>query len=195
MAQLALNQATQSNIDGIVRMDKQTLSNLQNAIDSARAKVENTRLAMLDLVKQAKGMVDSLEGELARLRGDDSVALRIEQNKKLAEIEQKIAEARKRNNNDEVAYLQRALALQQQINSEQTKQYNEKKQQEQKQQEFERQRQQQEQRQIQTSQQTGNNISASDVANSFNKLIEQAKVDGRQEFAKQLMDEAKRLAR
>lgn len=114
-------------------MDNQTLSGLQNSIDSAKSKIEQTKQAMLDLVNQAKGFADNLEGELARLKGDDSLALKIEQNKKLADIEQKIAEARKRNNADEVTHLQRALELQRKINAEQSRQAVERKQKEQQQ--------------------------------------------------------------
>lgn len=43
--------------------------------------------------------------------------------------------------------------------------------------------------------QSGTQINATDVANSFASLIEQAKKDGAQELARQLMEEAKRLAR
>lgn len=186
MAQLALNKATQASINGMIRMDNQTLSNLQNAIDNARAKVEQTKVAMIDLTKQAKGMVDNLTGELARLKGDDTVALKIEHNKKLADIEQKIADARKRNNADEVAHLQRALELQRQINAEQSRQATVQKQKEQ----AEKVKQSQSQ-----SNPANDRLDTNDIKQSFSELMAKAKKDGKQELLKELADDMKRLAR
>lgn len=144
---------------------------------------------MLDLTKQAKGMVDNLTGELARLKGDDTVALKIEHNKKLADIEQKIAEARKRNNADEVAHLQRALELQRQINAEQSRQATvQKKQKEQQQAIIEKQA-------IQQSSTNTGKLDTSEIKQSFAELMEKAKKDGKQELLKELADDMKRLAK
>lgn len=188
-AQSLLKVATQMSFNGIVKLDKATLNNLNQQIENTQSKVENTRRAMIDLVNQAKNMSDSLEVELARLKGDDSLALKIEQNKKLAEIEQKITEARQRNNADEIAQLQRALALQKQINAEQTRQAIEKKQKTQQQALAEKQ-----QNQQLPSSDTAQ-VDTKELQGAFRELMEKAKKDGQQELLKTLADDVKRLAK
>lgn len=187
MAQLALNKATQSSVNGIIRMDNQTLSNLQNAINNTKAKVEQTRLAMLDLTNQAKNMVDNLTGELARIKGDDTLAMKIEQNKKLADIEQKISDAKKRNNADEVAHLQRALELQRQINAEQSRQTQ--------QQKSEEQVKKQMAQRLQSQTDTNDKLDTNDIKQSFAELMQKAKKEGKQELLNELSSDVKRLAR
>ncbi len=113
-AELALNNATQANIEGLIRMDSQTLSGLQNAIDTAKAKMDN-------LAQSAKNTADSLEANLARIKGDDTKAREIEQTKKLTALEEKLNQARQRGNTEEIKELERALNLQKQINSEENK--------------------------------------------------------------------------
>jgi hypothetical protein len=217
-AQHALRTATDASVQGIVRMDQQTLNNLEYAIDRARDR-------MKDLADQASGMVSSLEAQLARAKGDDNTAREIEQREKLADIQEKINLARKRGNDEEVQQLNRALDLQKQINNEADKKAaaqaadDAEKQREKDTREREARERDlaqridaQEQRAAEkqrskpappmefdipkpaqtTSNSNTGSISASDVANTFADLIEQAKKDAVQDFAKQLQDEAKR---
>lgn len=123
-AQLALQHATQASVAGIVKMDKQTLDNLKNAIDSTRQRMQN-------LANEAKNTADNLEASLAKLRGDDNTAMRIEQSRKLAELAEKLNQAKQRGNQDEIQQLERALGLQRQINVEEVRQAEIRRQQEQ----------------------------------------------------------------
>ncbi len=111
---LEINSATNASIEGIVRMDSQTLSGLQNAIDSAKAKMQG-------LANSAKNTADSLEANLARMKGNDTKAREIEQTKKLTALEEKLNQARQRGNAEEIKELERALNLQKQINDEENK--------------------------------------------------------------------------
>lgn len=113
-AQFALRQATDANVEGLIRMDDQTLSNLQNAIDSARERMQG-------LSDDAKNTADNLEATLAKLQGNEDRAREIEQAQKLADIEEQLNEAKARGNSEEVAQLNRALSLQKQINTEEDK--------------------------------------------------------------------------
>ena len=114
-AQLALRTATNASINGIVKMDSQTLSGLQSAID-------NTRRKMRDLADDAKNVADTLEATLAKMQGKEDKVRGIEQAKKLNEIQDKINAAKKRGNSDEIKELNRALELQRKINAEEEKQ-------------------------------------------------------------------------
>ncbi len=120
-AQLALEKATDANVQGLIRMDSQTLSNLQNAIDSAKQKMDN-------FAKSSKQALDNLESELARLQGDDEKAREIEQTRKLAKIEADLAEARRQQNSEAIANLEKALQVQKQISAEKEKQAREREQ-------------------------------------------------------------------
>ena len=113
-AQHALRQATDASVQGIIRMDEQTLSGLQNAIDSARTRMQG-------LSDDAKNTANNLEAALAKLKGNEDRAREIEQAQKLTELEEKLNEAKARGNSEEVAQLNRALGLQKQINSEEDK--------------------------------------------------------------------------
>lgn len=113
-AQGVLHTATTTTIDGIVRMDSQTLSGLQNALDSARKRMQG-------LADDARDTADQLEATLAKLKGDDDKARDIEQAGKLKDLQEKLNEARSRGNREEIAQLERALALQKQINTEEDK--------------------------------------------------------------------------
>ncbi len=62
---------------------------------------------------------------MARLKGDDSVAQELEQKRKLAELEEKLAKARERQNTAEISQYERAIELQRQIYSEKKRQYEE----------------------------------------------------------------------
>ncbi len=113
-AQHALRQATDASVQGIIRMDEQTLSGLQNAIDSARTRMQG-------LSDDATNTANNLEAVLAKLKGNEERAREIEQAQKLTELEEKLNEAKARGNSEEVAQLNRALSLQKQINSEEDK--------------------------------------------------------------------------
>ena len=113
-AQSALRKATDASIQGIVRMDDQTLDKLKGAIDSARQRMQG-------LADDAKNTADSLEAALAKMQGNEDKARDIEQTKKLTELELKLSEAKTRGNNEEAAQLSRALELQKQINREEDK--------------------------------------------------------------------------
>lgn len=121
-AQLALRTATTASINGIVKMDSQTLSGLQSAID-------NTRRKMRDLADDAKNVADNLEATLAKMQGKEDKVRGIEQAKKLNEIQDKINAAKKRGNQEEINELNRALELQRKINAEEEKQAKHKRQQ------------------------------------------------------------------
>ena len=113
-AQHALRKATDASVQGIIRMDDQTLDKLKSAIDGARQRMKG-------LADDAKNTADSLEAALAKMQGNEDKARNIEQAKKLSDIELKLAEAKARNNREEEAQLKRALDLQKQINKEEDK--------------------------------------------------------------------------
>lgn len=191
-AQLLLHRATGATYEGIAKIDNATLDNLKRQIDSTKQKFD-------DLSKSAKDTANNLEAELARIKGDDATARQIEQTKKLADLQDKINEARKRSNAEEIAQLQRAFDLQKQINDEENRQAAAKQQQEQQAKQAEAQKQAQKNssynQPVQSTSSNTQSVNAKDVANSFADLIEQAKKEGANLLAQQLMDEAKRLAR
>lgn len=113
-AQHALSKATNASIQGVIRMDDQTLDKLKGAIDS-------TRQRMQGLADDAKNTADSLEAALAKMQGNEDKARDIEQTRKLTELQEKLNEAKARGNNEEAAQLSRALELQKQINREEDK--------------------------------------------------------------------------
>ena len=114
-AQQALRKATDANIEGLIRMDQATLDNLKDAIDQTKKK-------MKDLADEARETAERLEGELAKIRGDDSKALAIEQTKELKKLEELLSDARKRGNAEEIKHYNEALTLQREINKEERKQ-------------------------------------------------------------------------
>lgn len=119
-AQSALRKATDANVQGLIRMDSQTLDGLKNAIDSAREKMQG-------LTGDAKNTADALEATLAKLKGNEDKARDIEQTKRLTELTDRLNEAKARGNNEEAAQLKRAFDLQKQINSEEDKKAKEQK--------------------------------------------------------------------
>ena len=191
-AQLLLHRATGATYEGIAKIDNATLDNLKRQIDSTKQKFD-------DLSKSAKDTADGLQTQLARLKGDDTTARQLEQTKKLADLQDKINEARKRSNAEEIAQLQRAFDLQKQINDEENRQASVKLQQEQQAKQANAQKQAQANssynQPVQSTSSNTQSVNAKDVANSFADLIEQAKKEGANLLAQQLMDEAKRLAR
>lgn len=189
-AELALYRAQQANINGIIRMDGATLDNLKRQIDSARERMQ-------DFADAAKTTADNLEADLARIKGDDALAMQLEQTRKLQELQDKLADAQKRSNAEEVAQLQRALDLQRQINAEQTRQAEAKKQQELAQQQENARLDALPKQQASTSSQgytsttSQSNVTADAVVA---ELLNAAEVRGGQAMLQQLMDEVKRQA-
>ena len=178
-------EATHAATTRIAQLDSTTLNNLHAAIDEARQKLK-------ELEEQARDSADSLEAELAQLRGDDSKTAALEQERKLRELNAKLHEAELRNNAEEIAQYRRALDLQQQIGREKQQQAAAKRAEEQ-------QRRQQQQQQTSGDNGRGNNsggarddMSASQVADAWDDRIRAAERRGAQNFANELYNEARR---
>lgn len=194
-AQHALRQATDANVQGLIRMDQATLDNLKNAIDQTKDK-------MKDLAEEAKKTAKRLEGELAKIRGEDDKALEIQQTEDLAKLEELLRDARKRGNAEEIKHYNEALNLQKEINREERKKLN-REEQEKREREAEKQAKSpsassSSSRQTNRNGTSNNSSSASDVADAWDARIEAAKKQAADEavskFAQQLKDEAKRRA-
>lgn len=180
-AQNTLANATSFSIEGIVKLDKAKLNSLQEQIKQAQKQMDS-------LADTAKTTMQDLDAELASLQGREMDSARIKQAQKLADLQAKMAEAVARGNTQEIAHYQKALSLQRQINDEQNRQATAKA----------------SEQAMTTWQGNGtthtrtNTISATDVANSWNARLEavreQAKIEAKQEFAKELMDASKRQA-
>ena len=193
-AQHALRKATDANVEGLIRMDQATLDNLKNAIDQTKQK-------MRDLADEARETAERLEGELAKIRGDDSKALAIEQTKELKKLEELLSDARKRGNAEEIKHYSNALSLQKEINKEERKKAASDEQ-EKREREAEKQA---KSAASQTSPRQSNNKNASDtgpnaveIADAWDERIRLAEERGAKravaELTKQLTDEAKRRA-
>ena len=174
-------EATHAASSRIAQLDSTTLNNLHAAIDEARQKLK-------ELEEQARDSADSLEAELAQLRGDDSKTAALEQERKLRELNAKLHEAELRNNAEEIAQYRRALDLQQQIGREKQQQAAAKKAEEQ-----------QRRQQQQTSGDNGrgsnsgrDGMSAGQVADAWDDRIRAAERRGAQNFANELYNEARR---
>lgn len=113
-------EATHAATSNIAALDSTTLRNLNASIDAARKKLE-------DLQQQARDTAADLDAELAQLKGDDSKTAKLEQQRKLRELEGKLQEARIRGNAEEIAQYERALELQRQIGAEKARQAADKK--------------------------------------------------------------------
>jgi len=191
-AQHALRKATDANVEGMIRLDDQTLNNLQNAIDETKQK-------MTDLADEARETAVQLEGELAKLRGEDDKALAIAQAKDLKKIEDLLRDARKRGNTEEIKYYSEALKLQKEINKEERKQAK-RDEQEQREREAESAAQSSTRQSNSSTSNTTNspssNNNAVEVVDALDARIEAAKKEAAAEavanFAQQLKDEAKR---
>ncbi len=193
-AQQALRKATDANVEGLIRMDKATLDNLKDAIDQTKKK-------MRDLADEARETAERLEGELAKIRGDDSKALAIEQTKELKKLEELLSDARKRGNAEEIKHYSNALNLQKEINKEERKKAANDEQ-EKRERDAEKQA---KSAAPQTSPRQSNNKNASDtgpnaveIADAWDERIRLAEERGAKravaELTKQLTDEAKRRA-
>ena len=176
-------EATHAASSRIAQLDSTTLNNLHAAIDEARQKLK-------ELEEQARDSADSLEAELAQLRGDDSKTAALEQERKLRELNAKLHEAELRNNAEEIAQYRRALDLQQQIGREKQQQAAAKRTEEQ---------QRRQQQQTSGNNGRGNNsggarddMSAGQVADAWDDRIRAAERRGAQNFANELYNEARR---
>lgn len=90
------------------QIDKTTLGALNAAIDAARAKIR----ALADEAAQTRA---NLEADLAALNGDNRKAAQLEQERKLRELNLKLAEAEKAHNGQAIAEYRQAIELQEQI--------------------------------------------------------------------------------
>ncbi|MDN5665065.1 MAG: phage tail tape measure protein [Psychrobacter sp.] len=188
-AQHALRKATDANVEGMIRLDDQTLNNLQNAIDGARTRMQG-------LSDDAKNTADSLEAALAKLQGNEDKARDIEQTRKLTELEEKLNEAKARGNTEEIAQLNRALSLQKQINREEDKAARDRERQAQQTSTTQSSSRQSNSSTSNTTNSTRSNNNAVEVVDALDARIEAAKKQAAAEavanFAQQLKDEAKR---
>ena len=112
--------AAQAAHSNITALDSTTLKNLNASIDAAKKKLE-------DLQQQARDTAADLDAELAQLKGDDTKTAKLEQQRKLRELEGKLQEARIRGNAEEIRQYERALELQRQIGAEKARQAADKK--------------------------------------------------------------------
>lgn len=111
-----VNEAAGLAHSGIEKLDEARLNNLNQAIDNARQKLR-------DLKDDAKATADDLQAELERLQGDDSLSRRLEQKRKMAALEEKLAAAKARNSAEEISAYEKAIHYQRQIFEQKQKQY------------------------------------------------------------------------
>lgn len=102
-------------VDNVQKLGNSRLNNLRDALKEAQAQ-------MRALSEEARDTADNLEADLARLRGDNSLAKQIEETKKLKELEAKRDAANKAGNKEAVEEYERALSLQKQIFAEEQRQ-------------------------------------------------------------------------
>lgn len=187
-AQQALRKATDASVQGLIRMDSQTLSGLQSAIDGARSRMQG-------LSDDAKRTAENLEATLAKLQGNEDKARDIEQTRKLTELEEKLTAAKARGNQEEANQLSRALDLQKQINREEDKKVRAE-QLEQAQRAQEQQRKSSFDSAVALRKTIGDNTDAKDVVDALDARIEREREEAAklavEQFMQQLKDEAKR---
>ncbi len=187
-AQQALRKATDASVQGLIRMDSQTLSGLQSAIDAARSRMQG-------LSDDAKRTAENLEATLAKLQGNEDKARDIEQTRKLTELEEKLTAAKARGNQEEANQLSRALDLQKQINREEDKKVRAE-QLEQAQRAQEQQRKSSFDSAVALRKTIGDNTDAKDVVDALDARIEREREEAAklavEQFMQQLKDEAKR---
>lgn len=180
-AQETLSRATAFSIGGLIKLDKTKLSALKEQIKQAQKQMD-------DFSRSAKTTMQDLDAELASLQGREMDSQRIKGVQKLADLQAKMAEAVARGNSEEIAHYSKALSLQKQINDEQNRQSTQKMS-EQAMTNF---------GQMDKASGKSTNLTAQDVINGWNARLEQAKnqakIEAKQEFAKELMDASKRQA-
>ena len=185
-------EATHAATSNITALDSTTLRNLNASIDAAKKKLE-------DLQQQAKDTAADLDAELAQLKGDDSKTAKLEQQRKLRELEGKLQEARIRGNAEEIRQYERALELQRQIGAEKARQAADKKAEAAARAQESRSRGNATPRSTTTSSATSHgagDISPQQVVDALDDRTRGIlKNEGAQEFARQLLNEAKRSPR
>ena len=110
-----INRATATATLQFGRLDDATLDKLNAAVAAARDK-------MAALKDEAADTVAQLQTELARLRGDGEQARRLEEERKLRELNVKLAEAEAQGNSEAAARYRQAVSLQRQIYRERAEQ-------------------------------------------------------------------------
>ena len=110
-----INRATAAATLKFGRLDDATLGKLNAAVAAARDK-------MAALKDEAADTVAQLQTELARLRGDGEQARRLEEERKLRELNVKLAEAEAQGNSEAAARYRQAVSLQRQIYRERAEQ-------------------------------------------------------------------------
>lgn len=108
-AQQLLQKASNATMAGIKAIDDVRLSKL-------REQIAQTEQKMSGLVDTARQTAQALQSELASLNGDETEVMRLKHTQKLADLESKLAEARARNNAEEIKHYENAIKLQRQIN-------------------------------------------------------------------------------
>lgn len=96
-------------------LDKATLDNLRQAIDSAKKKLQEMQNA-------ARATRQELEKEYAQTVGDTDTVANMEQQAKIKELQNKLQDAQKSGDSVQIAEYQRALKLQKQIGEEKERQ-------------------------------------------------------------------------
>ena len=184
--------AAQAAHSNIAALDSTTLKKLNASIDAAKKRLE-------DLQQQAKDTAADLDAELAQLKGDDSKTAKLEQQRKLRELEGKLQEARIRGNAEEIRQYERALELQRQIGVEKARQAADKKAEAAARAQESRSRGNATSRSTTTSSATSHgagDISPQQVVDALDDRTRGIlKNEGAQEFARQLLNEAKRSPR
>jgi hypothetical protein len=97
--------------DGFDMLDKSDLSQLEGAINAAKSKLASLQQQALSAREAITGMADSLEEEVARSRGEYEKLAELQYQKKRAELEEKLAEARAGGDTKADAEYARALNL------------------------------------------------------------------------------------
>ena len=110
-----INRATAAATLQFGRLDDATLDKLNAAVAAARDK-------MAALKDEAADTVAQLQTELARLRGDGEQARQLEEERKLRELNVKLAEAEAQGNGEAAARYRQAVSLQRQIYRERAEQ-------------------------------------------------------------------------
>ena len=110
-----INRATAATTLQFGRLDDATLDKLNAAVAAARDK-------MAALKDEAADTVAQLQTELARLRGDGEQARQLEEERKLRELNVKLAEAEAQGNSEAAAQYRQAVSLQRQIYRERAEQ-------------------------------------------------------------------------
>lgn len=107
-----ITRTAEQNIQGMQLLDEQTLDQLQSAIDSANAKLQQMR----EQADDARDALARLNAEIAAEKGDDETArrleLEIEQHQRLGEVEGNLEAARAAGNHELIAlYEQQRVKL------------------------------------------------------------------------------------